>query len=112
MKVIRSLAAGLLLLSGLLHLVSAFLVKFEPTVIITIIFGAAYLAIGYFLLRSSRTVLWFGAIVPLVGLLMATIGMVMNPTLLGAVFIAIDALVAIGCFVLIFRKESTKLSTS
>lgn len=104
MKSIRSLAAGLLLLTGILHLVSVALVNFELTSIITILFGVAYLVIGAFLLRTGRSVLWFGGIVPLVGLGLATIGMLMKPTFLGAIFMAIDIIVSICCFLLIFRK--------
>jgi hypothetical protein len=106
MKAIRNLAAGLLLLSGLLHLISVALVKFEATSIITIIFGVAYLAIGYFLFREGRAVLWLGGIVPLVGLVLAAIGMGMNPNLLAALFIVIDIFVAAGCLFLLFRHES------
>lgn len=109
MKPIRNLAAGLLLLTGTLHLVSLIFVKFDPTSIITIVFGIAYLVIGFTLFLNKRTVLWFGAIVPLVGLLLATIGMVMNPTVLGALFIAIDILIVACCFILIFRKEQNLL---
>lgn len=105
MKTIRSLGASLLLLSGALHLTSAVLAQFDPASIITIVFGVAYLAIGFFLFRNGRITLWFGAIVPLVGLLLATIGMLMKPTMLGVLFIAIDIIVAACCFILIFRKE-------
>jgi hypothetical protein len=105
MKNIRNLAGGLLLLTGVLHLASVALVKFETTSIITIVFGMAYLVIGYFLFRGGQTVLWFGAIVPLVGLMLAGIGMLMKPTLLGGIFIAIDIIVSVCCFSLIFRKQ-------
>jgi len=105
MKTIRSTGAGLLLLSGALHLVSVVLTQFDPTSIITLVFGIAYLAIGFFLFRNGRTILWFGAIVPLVGLLLAIIGMLMKPTLMGVLFIAIDIVVATCCFILIFYKE-------
>lgn len=104
MKSMRSLAAGLLLLTGVLHLVSVALVKFEATSIITVFFGVAYLVIGYFLFRGGRTILWVGAIVPIVGLVLATLGMLMKPTLLGGIFIAIDIVIAGCCFSLIFRK--------
>jgi hypothetical protein len=110
MKSIRTLAAGLLLLSGALHLVSVALAKFEPTSIITLFFGAAYLAIGLLLFRNGRRILWFGAIVPLIGLLLAVAGMFMKPTLLGGIFIAIDIAVAACCFALIFRKAQPELS--
>jgi len=105
MKNIRNLAAGLLLLTGVLHLVSVALTKFEATATITIVFGVAYLAIGYFLFREGRTILWFGAIVPLIGLLLAVIGVFMNPTLLGSLFIVIDIIVVACCLLVLIRKE-------
>jgi hypothetical protein len=104
MKSIRSLAASLLLFTGSLHLISVAFSKFEPTSIITIVFGAAYLVIGFYLFRNGRNILWFGAVVPLIGLLLAVAGMFMKPTLLGGIFIAIDVAVAACCFYLIFRK--------
>jgi hypothetical protein len=105
MKSLRNLAAGLLLLTGALHLVSLLLAAFDSTSLIMLLFGVAYLTIGFFLFRDGRVILWLGAIVPLVGLLLATIGMIMNPTLLGAIFIAIDIIIAACCFMVIFRKE-------
>jgi hypothetical protein len=105
MKPIRGLAGGLLLLTGMLHLVSVTLRTFEATSIITIGFGLAYLAIGYFLFRDGKVVLWLGAIVPLVGLVLAAIGMLMKPTLLGVLFMIIDIIVAGCCFSLILRKQ-------
>ena len=110
MRSIRSLAASLLLLTGTLHLVSVAFSKFEPTSIITLVFGAAYLAIGYLLFRGGRTFLWLGAVVPLIGLLLAVAGMFMKPTLLGGIFIAIDLAVSACCFSLIFRKAQPELS--
>jgi hypothetical protein len=105
MKTIRNLAAGLLLFTGVLHLISVTLVKFDPTSVITIFFGLAYLVIGIFLFRGGRTILWLGAIVPLVGMLLAIIGMLMQVTLLGITFIIIDVVIIACCFYLIFRKE-------
>ena len=105
MKPMRSLAGGLLLLTGLLHLVSVALVKFETTSVITIAFGLAYLVIGLFLFRSGRTILWFGAVVPLAGLLLAGVGMLMNPTLIGTLFMVIDLVVIACCSLLLFNKS-------
>jgi hypothetical protein len=105
MKPIRSLAAGLLVLTGVLHLVSVAFKTFEATDIITLIFGAAYLVIGFFLFRNGRRALWFGAVVPLVGLLLAGVGMLKSPTLLGALFIGIDVVIVVCCFFLLFRKK-------
>jgi len=110
MKSIRSLAASLLLFTGVLHLASVVFIKFEPTSIITLVFGAAYLVIGFYLFRNGRKPLWFGAVVPLIGLLLAVAGMFMKPTLLGGIFIAIDMAIAASCFSLIFRKAQPYLS--
>lgn len=104
MKTVRNLAASLLLLTGALHLILAALVEFDPTSIITIVFGLAYLAMGFFLFRDGRAILWFGAIVPLIGLALAVVGMLMQPSLLGVIFIAIDVVIVACCFYLISRK--------
>ncbi len=109
MKGIRNLAVGLLFLTGVLHLVSVALTKFEATSIISILFGLAYLVIGFFLFRDGRAALWFGAIVPMVGMLLATIGMLTNPTIVGALFIAIDIAIIVCCFYLLFRKEGYQI---
>jgi hypothetical protein len=104
MKTIRKLAGGLLVLTGVMHLISTAFTKFEMTSIITIVFGLAYLVIGFLLFKRGRVILWLAAIVPLVGLLLAAIGMLSNPTLLGAAFILIDIIVASCCFYIITRK--------
>jgi len=104
MKSLRNLASILLLLSGVLHLVSVALMKFETTSIISIVFGLVYLVLGILLFQNNRAVLWSAAIVPLLGLLLAAIGMIMNPTLLGAVFILLDLIISGCCFYLISRK--------
>jgi hypothetical protein len=104
MKTLRNLAGGLLLLTGVLHLISVALTKFEPTSIITIVFGLAYLVIGILLFQNGRVILWLAAIVPLVGLLLAMVGMFTNPSLLVAAFILIDIIISACCFYLLFRK--------
>lgn len=63
-KNVRVLAANIMLVSGIPHLGSVVLVKFEPASIISPVFGVAYLVVGYFLLRSGRKVLWWGAAYP------------------------------------------------
>jgi hypothetical protein len=104
-KNIHKLAAGLLIVTGVLHLISILLVKFDAASFITLVFGVAYLVIGYFLLRDGRSIIWFGAIVPLVGLLLAFMGMLTKPTLLGVLFIAIDIIISAFCLTQLFSKE-------
>jgi hypothetical protein len=71
-----------------LHLISVVVGKFEATSIITMVYGVGYLVIGYFFFRDGHTILWFGAIMPLVGLLLTVLGMLSNPSVLGVLFIA------------------------
>jgi hypothetical protein len=104
MKSIRILAAVLLLLTGVLHVIQLLLAQLDSGTIITVVFGVAYLIIALFLFRSGKTALWFGAIVPLVGLLLAVVGMLTTPTVLGAIFIAIDVAIIACCFILLVRK--------
>jgi hypothetical protein len=104
MKTIRILAATLLLLTGVLHVIQLLLAKVDSGTIITVIFGVVYLIIAFFLFRGGKTALWFGAIVPLVGLLLAVVGMLTTPTVLRAIFIAIDVVIIACCFILLFRK--------
>jgi len=103
MKTIRILAEVLLLVTGVLHVIQLLLAKMEPATIVTVIFGVAYLVIAFFLFRAGRIVLWFGAIVPLVGLSLAVVGMFTAPTLLGGLFITIDVVI-IGCCVYLLMK--------
>jgi uncharacterized membrane protein (DUF2068 family) len=106
MKTLRTIAAGLLLLTGLLHTIQIILVKpFDPAMIITVTFGVIYLVLGFLLFRGNRTILWIAAIVPLVGILLAVIEMLTNPTVLGAVFIMIDIVISVCCFYLLFRQK-------
>ena len=106
MKTIRYLAVGLLLLTGLLHVTQLITTTvFDGAILITVIFGIIYLLLGVLLFRGSRIVLWLGAILPLVGLLLASVGMLTKPTILGGLFMVIDIAIAACCFTLLFRKE-------
>lgn len=105
MNRIRYLAAGLLGLTGVLHVAQLVTAKLDASVVITVLFGVAYLVIGFFLFRDNRTAYYCGAIVPLVGLALATLGMLTNPTLLAAIFIAIDVVVVLCCFYLIQKSK-------
>ncbi len=105
MNRIRYLAVGLLCLTGALHVAQLAVAKLDASVVIVVLFGVAYLVIGLFLFRDNRTAYYFGAIVPLFGLVLATLGMLTNPTLLAAIFIAIDVVIVLSCFYLIFKSK-------
>lgn len=105
MKKIQLLAAGLLLLTGALHVIQVTTgASVDAAIIITVTFGVIYLALGFLLFRRGRTVYWFAAILPLVGLAFAAVGMLMQPTLLGAIFMVIDIAISACCFYLIFKN--------
>ena len=106
MKTVRYLAVGLLLLTGLLHVVQIITATIiDAAVIIAVTFGIIYLALGLLLIKGGRAIVWLAAIVPLVGLILAGVGMLMKPTLLGALFMAIDIGISACCFTLLFRKS-------
>ena len=106
MKTPRFIAAGLLLLTGLLHTIQILLAKVvDSGVIITVTFGVIYLVLGFLLFRGKHTILWIAAIVPLVGIALTVIGMLTNPTLLGGIFILIDIFISACCFYLISRQK-------
>ena len=107
MSRVRYLAAGLLFLSGIIHVAQLAMAALDAKVAIAVVFGAAYLIIAFFLFRANRAAYYFGAIVPFVGLLLATLGMLMNPTLMAAFFIAVDVVVVLCCFYLIRSRQSS-----
>ena len=105
MNRIRNLAAALLCLSGTIHVTQLFAGRPVVDTVITVSFGVIYLVIGVLLFRSSRASLTLGVIIPLIGLLLAVAGMLMNPTPLGAFFIAVDVIVAGCCFYIITKNK-------
>jgi hypothetical protein len=105
MKTTRYLAAGLLLLTATFHIAQIALTPLDLTLVITVAFGVAYLIIGIYLLRDHQAANYFGAAVPFVGLVLATLGMLTKPTLMAAFFIAIDIVVVVCCLYLILHNR-------
>jgi len=60
MNRIRYLAAGLLCLTGIIHVAQLAMAQLEASVIIMVIFGVAYLIIGIFFVseQQDRVSLW------------------------------------------------------
>ena len=107
MKRIRYLAAGLLCLTGIIHVARLGIPQSVAAFVTTaVIFGVGYLIIGGFLFRNSKTAYYFGAIVPLIGLCGGMVGMLTNFTIWMAFLIAIDAVVVLSCFYLIRGRRS------
>jgi hypothetical protein len=107
MNRIRYLAAGLLCLTGVIHVARLGIPKsngaFDTMVVI---FGVAYLMIGGFLFRNNKTAYYFGTIVPFIGFCGGVVGMLTNLTVWMAFLTGIDAVIVLSCFYLIKRKRS------
>ena len=106
MNRIRYLPASLLCLAGALKVVQPVVVELDAKVVIVTLFGVAYLIIGILLFRDNKTAYYVGAIVPLIGIFLATLDLLMNPTTLMAFLIANDAVIVPSCFYLIVKSKS------
>lgn len=64
---LRMLAAILMLVSGVTHVIQIFVYGTEFSVLFAAIYGGMYFFIGLGLLRNARIALWLGAILPAIG---------------------------------------------
>ena len=104
MNRIRYLAAGLLCLTGVIHVARLGLA--DAPVLIVMVFGVAYLLIGGLLFRNNKTAYYLGAIVPLIGLCVGPVILTNPPILVAALLGAIEIVVVINCLYLIKRLRS------
>jgi hypothetical protein len=104
MNRIRYLTAGLLCLTGVIHMARLGLV--DAPVLIVLVFGVAYLIIGGLLFRNNKTAYYLGAIVPLIGLCVGPVILTNPPILVVALLGAIEVVVVINCLYLIKRMRS------
>jgi uncharacterized membrane protein HdeD (DUF308 family) len=108
MKPIRYLAAGLLLLTGVLHILPMFKTPSDPNSIPMLIFGIAYFAVGVMLIMKIKYDSLLGIIIPLIGL---GVGFFMigikNWTAMLTFLFAIDAVVIICCLILLLNKKDS-----
>lgn len=106
MKTIRYFAAGLLLLTGVLHILPIFKTPSDPNSIPMLVFGIAYFAIGVLLIMKIKFASLFGIIVPLIGLGTGffVVGLKNWDTMLSFLF-GIDAVVIICCSLLLLNKN-------
>jgi hypothetical protein len=106
MKPIRYLAAGLLLLTGVLHIIPIFKSPADPNALPMMIFGIAYFTIGVLLILKIRFDTILGIIFPLTGLGTGffVVGIKNWDAMLTFMF-GVDAVVAICCLVLLLNKN-------
>ncbi|GMU91677.1 MAG: hypothetical protein AMXMBFR4_07350 [Candidatus Hydrogenedentota bacterium] len=102
---VRTVAAGLMLLSGVTHVAQLFVYPSQYHVIGAATFGGIYFLIGLFLLGRRRAPLWFGAILPAIGGILGIIRFInlhRNP--FSVFHVLIDLIVVPACIYLLTRK--------
>jgi len=105
MKAIRLSAAGLLLFSGVLHLVLAIKDPSEPMFVSALIFGIVYFTLGVLIAMKKRIAIWLGFIIPIIPLALSPF--MADFKTLDAwewIILAIDLLVVLGCLVLLIKR--------
>ena len=111
MSRVRYLAAGLLCLTGVIHLARLGIPESgAASDVVVSLFGVAYLVIAGFLFRDSRPAYYFGAIVPLLGVCVGAVGgmlgMLGSPTIWMACLLTFDLVIAVSCIFLIRWQRS------
>ena len=108
MKQLRYLAAGLMVITGVLHVMPIFKGIEDPNALPMLAFGIGYLAIGVLLYLNKQIGKIIGIILPLIGLGLGIgfikIGIENWDTMLFVMFL-IDAIVVISCSILLLNKN-------
>jgi hypothetical protein len=103
---LRRLAATLLLVSGVTHVVQLPIYGAGHSVIGATIFGGIYFAIGLSLLGTSRTALVLGAIFPSIGGVLGVYRFLhLHPNPFSVFHVAIDLVVVPACIFLLLRGD-------
>ena len=106
MKQLRYLAASLMVITGILHVIPIFKELGDPNALPMLAFGIGYLAIGVLLFLNKRIGIIIGIILPMIGLGIGfiEIGIENWDTMLSVMFL-IDAIVIISCIILLLKKN-------
>ena len=108
MERIRLVAGWLLVVSGVVHVLQLFRGAFNVGVFITVLFGILYLLIGVLLLTNPKRI-WFimGIVIPLLGILLSTLGALSASAMswLLLFYIVVDVVVVVCCIFLVTGKK-------
>jgi hypothetical protein len=107
MNILRFIAAILLILSGILHILQLYFHPINNSIIGTAFFGVVFLIVGLLLFVKRRAFLLVGAIVPAIGVIIGTADHFTSATPLNIfwLFLFLDIIVVPICFILYIRKE-------
>lgn len=107
MRTIRRIAAVLMLVSGVTHVVQIPVYGAHGSVLGAAAFGVVYFIIGLFLLGHGRMALWAGSILPAIG---GTLGiyrfLFLHPNPFSVGHVLIDLVVIPCCLLLLVRGRS------
>jgi hypothetical protein len=106
MKTIRYVAALLLLITGVLHVLPMFKEVRDANALPMLGFGVVFFVIGVLLFMDKKYATILGIVFPLIGLGIGfgVVGLKNWDVMLSIMFI-IDAVVAIGCLILLLNKN-------
>jgi hypothetical protein len=105
MNHLRKVAAVLMMVSGVTHVVQVFVYGTEFSVVFAAVYGAMYFFIGVGLWGHSHTVLWLGAILPAIGGLLGIYRFFFLHNNPFSVFhVLIDLIVVPSCIYLLAQK--------
>ena len=109
MKPVRYLAASLMVITGILHVLPMFREVRDPDALPMLGFGVVYLSTGVLLFMDKKVGRIMGIVFPLIGLGVGfgVLGLKNWDSMLTAMFI-IDAVVVICCIVLLLNKKNAR----
>jgi hypothetical protein len=109
MKNIRYVAAMLLIISGVLHIVLYFKTPHAPGIMGTLAFGIIFAAIGLLLFMPNRYAVYLGLIFPIIGMTSALVEFgIENLGYMMILLLLIDIVVIICCGYLIINRARVK----
>jgi hypothetical protein len=109
MKNIRYVAAMLLIISGVLHIVLYFKTPHDPGILGVLAFGIIFAAIGLLLLMPNIYALYLGLIFPIIGIITALVKIgIDNLGYMMILLLLIDIVVIICCAYLLINRANVK----
>jgi hypothetical protein len=108
---LRRLAGVLMLASTTTHLSEPFLFPWNPVLVVALLFGVSFGAIGILLLRGSRRVLFWGALLPLTAAFLGTVHSIANGYMhpLTRWHLCVDLVVGPICLYLLRRQSASSV---
>ena len=105
MKSLRTLAAFLILLSGILHVFLYFKAPGDPGSTAMLIVGLIYIITGLLIFTGKKYALYLGIAIPLIGMTLSFVKFGMPEILsFSALFKLLGTVAVICCSIVLFRK--------